>query len=214
MDLDWQLARRAAWPMTPQRLADAVYGGRSAGKLRRARRLLGLWETQGRVTCFARGLYDLVRPALVLRPEGYGRRALPLEDLKRLRTYHPEITHWQNGSLAAAWRSYSRLYGEARLPVFDRREPSLLEYLMVRQLHPEVGELRLDAQYEALCREVVFYRLVAAPVQEPVGKKSPAVTVANIEAGLIDFKALAELTRRKMQRGPGKGHDQGGAASP
>ncbi|SMB97103.1 hypothetical protein [Deinococcus hopiensis] len=200
VDVDWALARQAAWPMTAERLADAVYGTRSAGEQHKARRLLQRWETQGRVTCFARGLYDLVRPALLLSAERYGRRALPQGDLQKLRAHHPEIAHWPNGSLAAAWRAYSRVFGSGVLPVFERREPSWLEYLLIRQLHPDVQVLRVDAAYEALCREVALYRLLPAPVPRPAPTKPIEVTVENIEAGLVDFKALAEATRRKLQR--------------
>jgi len=112
-----------------------------------------------------------------------------------LREHHPEIAHWPSGSIAAAWWAYSRLYGGSLLPVADRGEPTWLEYLMVRQLHPEIQDLTLNAQYEELCQETAFYRLVTAPVQPD----RLQVTVENIEAGLIDFKTLAQATRRKLQ---------------
>lgn len=195
VDVDWQLARRAVWPMTTERLAEALYSSRSVQAQHKARRLIQRWETQGRVICFARGLYDLVRPALVLEPERYKRRALPGADIQRLREHHPEVAHWPAGSIAAAWWAYSQLYGGSLLPVADRGEPTWLEYLMVRQLHPEVQDLTLNARYEELCQETAFYRLVPAPVRPgPV-----QVTVENIEAGLVDFQVLAQATRRKLQ---------------
>ena len=55
---------------------------------------------------------------------------------------------------------YSRVYGSAVLPVFERREPSWLEYLLVRQLRPEIQILRVDVAYEGLCWEVALYRLI------------------------------------------------------
>ncbi|MFC4640122.1 hypothetical protein [Deinococcus hohokamensis] len=199
-DLDWQLARKAAWPMTVERLAEAVYRSRSPQALRQTRRLLRAWEAQGRVVCFARGLYDLVRPVLLLDPALYGRSVLPKASIQGLRDQHPEVGHWPSTSLAAAWRAYSRLYGSPLLPVLSRREPTFLEYLMVRQLHPAESALQLDARYEALCQETAFYRLGTA-LPAPEAPATPEVSVANLEAGLIDFKALVDATRQKLQRG-------------
>ncbi len=133
VDVDWHLARQAAWPMTVDRLSEAVHGSRSAQARQQTQRTLRRWEAQGRVVCFARGLYDLVRPSLVLDPERYGRSVLPREDVQKLHAHHPEIAHWPSRSLAAAWRAYSRFYAGVLLPVADRGEPTFLEYLMVCQ---------------------------------------------------------------------------------
>ncbi len=205
VDVDWQLARQAAWPMTVDRLAEAVYGSRAPQARQQTQRMLRRWEAQGRVVCFARGLYDLVRPSLVLDPERYGRSVLPREDLQKLRAHHPEIAHWPSGPLAAAWRAYSRFYADTVLPVRDRGEPTFLEYLLVIQINPEGMPGEVNAQYEQLCREAAVYRLVPAPSQGVVETQKHPLTVENIEAGLIDFKAMAQATRAKMQRHPGKG---------
>ncbi|CAM3464077.1 Helix-turn-helix domain-containing protein [Deinococcus saxicola] len=209
VDLDWQLARQAAWPMTVDRLAEAVYGSRAVQAQQQTRRMLRQWETQGRVVCFARGLYDLVRPPLVLDPERYGRSVLPREDLQKLHAHHPEIAHWSARSLAAAWRAYSRFYAGMLLPVADRGEPTFLEYLMVCQLNPQGMPGEVNARYEELCQEAAFYRLVPAQPQSVPETELPPLTVENIEAGLIDFKAAAEATRLKMQRNFGKGQTLG-----
>ncbi|GGO41108.1 hypothetical protein GCM10008949_51480 [Deinococcus humi] len=200
VDVDWQLARQAAWPMTVDRLAEAVYGSRAAQARQQTQRMLRRWEAQGRVVCFARGLYDLVRPVVVLDPARYGRSVLAREELRKLRAHHPEIAHWPSRSLAAAWRAYSRFYAGRLLPVADRGEPTFLEYLLVGQLNSEGVPGEVDARYEELCREAAFYRLVPAPPQNVVETEQPALTVENIEAGLIDFQAAAEATRLKMQR--------------
>ena len=86
------------------------------------------------------------------------------------------------------------------LPVLERREASWLEYLLIRQLHPEVQIVKIDAAYEALCREVTWYRLIPAPQPRAALTKPVQVTVENIEAGLVDFRALAEATRRKLRK--------------
>lgn len=205
VDVDWQLARRAAWPMTVERLAEAVYGSRSAQVQQQARRLVRRWETLGRVICFAGGLYDLVRPSLVLDPGRYGRSSLPREALQKLRAHHPEIVHWSDGSIAAAWRAYSRFYTGAVLPVDDRGEPTFLEYLMVRQLHPDSVPSHMDARYDELCQETVFYRLIPSPSRTAIRTDQHKLTVENIEAGAIDFKALADATRLRMQMNFDKG---------
>ncbi|ASN83335.1 hypothetical protein [Deinococcus ficus] len=199
VDVDWQLARRAAWPMTAERLAEAVFGTRSGDARPRALKLLRRWEREGRVVCFARGLYDLVRPVTILDPAGHQGRPLPLADSRRLRANHPELAHWPSAALGAAWRAYSALYGGRLLPVLDRAEPTLLEFLLVRQLHPGEQDLRLDARYEALCQDAALYRVGVAPVPRPAAPVP--VTAENIEAGLIDFQALVQATRRKLQRG-------------
>jgi len=206
VDVDWQLARRAAWPMTVERLAEAVYGSRSTQAQQQARRVARRWETLGRVICFARGLYDLVRPALVLDPGRYRRSFLPREALQKLRKHHPEIEHWSDGPIAAAWRAYSKFYTGALLPVADSGEPTFLEYLMVRQLHPEAVLFRMDAQYDELCQETVFYRLIPLPSRTSMETDRHNLTVENIEAGLIDFKAEATATRLKLQMNFDKGH--------
>ncbi|QFP75277.1 hypothetical protein [Deinococcus sp. AJ005] len=46
---------------------------------------------------------------------------------------------------------------------------------------------------------------VPALPQGAAEMEQPELTVENIEAGLIDFKAVAEATRLKMQRHSGKG---------
>lgn len=125
--------------------------------------MLRVWERQGRVVCYARGLYDLIRPALVLDPGPYHGRPLRLAETRLLRTNHPELAHWSSAALGAAWRAYSTLYGGQLLPVLDRAEPTLLEYLLVRQVRPDCADLRLDGQYEELCREAALYRLSPAP---------------------------------------------------
>ena len=209
VDVDWQLARQAAWPMTVERLAEAVYSSRTLQAQQQTRKILRRWEAQGRVVCFARGLYDLVRPSLVLDQERYGKSVLPREDLQKLRIHHPELAHWASGPLAAAWRAYSRFYANTLLPVADRGEPTLLEYLMVRQLNPAWVPGEVDAGYEALCREAAFYRLVPAVPQRVLETDPPVLTVENIEAGLIDFGAAAEATRLKMQRKGSKGQTSG-----
>ncbi len=209
VDVDWQLARQAAWPMTVERLAEAVYGSRSSTAQQRTRSLLRTWEAQGRVVCFARGLYDLVRPVLVLDPERFGRSLLAKEDLRKLRVHHPEIAHWPSRPLAAAWRSYSAFYANTLLPVAERAEPTFLEYLLVRQLNPEGIPGEVNAQYEELCQEAAFYRLMPAPSQNVIETQQHGLTVENIQAGLIDFKAAAEATRLKMQRHSGKGQAPG-----
>ena len=185
--------------MTVERLAEAVYGSREAIAQRKVRNLARAWEAQGRITCFARGLYDLIRPELVLDPEGYGRRALPRAEIQALRQQHPELRHWPAGPLAAAWRAYSRLYGAALLPVLDRREPTLLEYLMVRQLHPAEGELQLGSRYDELCRETTFYRLVAAPIGPQKESNTFELTVENIEAERIELGGVAQMPRRRLR---------------
>ncbi|GGO35991.1 hypothetical protein GCM10008949_39280 [Deinococcus humi] len=200
VDVDWQLARQAAWPMTVDRLAEAVYSSRSSTARQQTRSLLRVWEAQGRVVCFARGLYDLVRPVVVLDPERFGRSVLAKEDLQKLRVHHPEIAHWPSRSLAAAWRSYSAFYANTLLPVAERAEPTFLEYLLVRQLNPEGMPDEVNARYEELCQRAAFYRLVPAPPQNVVETQQHGLTVENIQAGLIDFKAAAEATRLKMQR--------------
>ncbi len=194
-EVDWQLARRADWPMTVERLADAVLGARSPAALRRTRTLLKGWERQGRVVCFARGLYDLVRPQVVLSPDGYQGDPLPDASALALRAHHPELAHWPAAALAGAWRAYSAVYGGRLLAVADRREPTLLEYLLIRQLHTDIQDLKVDARYDVLARDVALYRLTAAPQPDPV----PQVTFENIQAGLIDFDALVQATRKKMQ---------------
>ncbi|GGO40291.1 hypothetical protein GCM10008949_49650 [Deinococcus humi] len=208
VDVDWQLARQAAWPMTVERLAEAVYGSRAGSAQQQIRSLLRVWEAQGRIVCFARGLYDLVRPVLVLDPERYGRSALPRDELQKMRVHHPEIAHWPSGPLAAAWRAYSHFYARTLLPVMDRGEPTFLEYLLVGQLNPERMPDAVDAWYEELCREAAFYRLVPASPGRAPESQEPELTVANIEAGLIDFKAAAEATRLKMQRNVQKGQSR------
>ncbi|OLV15696.1 hypothetical protein BOO71_0014128 [Deinococcus marmoris] len=205
VDVDWHLARQAAWPMTVDRLAEAVYSSRSTQAQQQTRKILRRWEAQGRVVCFARGLYDLVRPSLVLDPVRYGKSVLPREDLQKLRVHHPEIAHWTSGPLAAAWRAYSRFYANTLLPIVDRGEPTFLEYLLVAQLHPDGLPDAVNARYEELCQEAAFYRLVPAPPQRAPEMEKPALTVKNVEAGLIDFKAVAEATRLKMQRKGSKG---------
>lgn len=215
MDVDWQLARQAAWPMTVDRLAEAVYGSRAAQARQQTQKMLRRWETQGRVVCFARGLYDLVRPSVVLSPERFGRSVLAREDLQRLRAHHPEIAHWPSGSLASAWRAYSRFYANALLPVVDRGEPTFLEYLLVCQLNPKGIPGTVDARYEELCREAALYRLIPALSQSALDPAQPPLTVENIEAGLIDFGAAAEATRLKMQRHFGRGRNpEGGRRTP
>ena len=209
VDVDWQLARQAAWPMTVERLAEAVYSSRSLQAQQQTRKILRRWEAQGKVVCFARGLYDLVRPSLVLDQERYGKSVLPREDLQKLRIHHPELAHWASGPLAAAWRAYSRFYANTLLPVADRGEPALLEYLMVRQLNPAWVPGEVDAGYEALCREAAFYRLIPAAPQRVLETDPPVLTVENIEAGLIDFTAAAEATRLKMHRNFNKGSGRG-----
>ncbi|GGL95128.1 hypothetical protein GCM10010840_36530 [Deinococcus aerolatus] len=209
VDVDWQLARQAAWPMTVERLAEAVYSSRSLQAQQQTRKILRRWESQGRIVCFARGLYDLVRPSLVLDQERYGKSVLPREDLQKLRTHHPELAHWAGGPLAAAWRAYSRFYANTLLPVADRGEPTLLEYLMVRQLNPEWVPGEVDARYEELCRDAAFYRLLPAAPQRALETLPPVLTVENVEAGLIDFTAAAEATRLKMQRKGSKGQTSG-----
>ncbi|CAM4409636.1 Helix-turn-helix domain-containing protein [Deinococcus marmoris] len=209
VDLDWQLARQAAWPMTVDRLAEAVHGSRSTQARQQTQRTLRRWEAQGRVVCFARGLYDLVRSALILDPERYGRSVLPREDLQKLHAHHPEIAHWAARSLAAAWRAYSRFYAGMLLPVANRGEPTFLEYLMVCQLNPGGMPGEVNARYEELCQAAAFYRLVPAPSQGVPETEQPELSVENIEAGLIDFKAAAEATRLKMQRNFSKGQTLG-----
>ena len=210
VDVDWRLARQAAWPMTVARLAEAVYGSRAVHAQHQTRKTLRRWEAQGRVVCFARGLYDLVRPSLVLDQERYGRSVLPREDLQKLRAHHPEIAHWAGGPLAAAWRAYSHFYARRLLAVVDRGEPTLLEYLMVRQLNPDWIPDNVDAHYEEICREAAFYRLLPAPLQGVLAMEQPVLTVENIEAGLIDFQVAAEATRLKMQRHSGRGRNPDG----
>ncbi|GGO29667.1 hypothetical protein [Deinococcus humi] len=205
VDVDWQLARQAAWPMTVERLAEAVYGSRAETAQQQIRSLLRVWEAQGRVVCFARGLYDVVRPVLVLDPGRYGRSTLPGDELQKLRAHHPEIAHWPSGPLAAAWRAYSSFYVGTLLPVMDRGEPTFLEYLLVRQLNPDGVPGAVDGRYEELCREAAFSRLVPASPGRAPEPQQPELTVSNIEAGLIDFKAAAEATRLKMQRKLKKG---------
>ncbi|MVN89159.1 hypothetical protein GO986_20700 [Deinococcus sp. HMF7620] len=198
-ELDWQLARQAAWPMTVERLADAVYGTQRSDRVQQTRRLIRHWEKQGRITCFAKGLYDLVRPALILDPALYGRGVLPKVSTQALRDHHPEVRHWPSFPLAAAWRAYSRFYGSALLPVLARREPTFLEYLTVRQLDPAI-DLQLNAQYEVLCQETAFYRLDTAPLVSSADSMTIEVTAENVQAGLVDFKALVAATRQKLQR--------------
>ncbi|WP_156039461.1 hypothetical protein [Deinococcus marmoris] len=173
VDMDWQLARQAAWPMTVDRLAEAVHGSRSAHARQQVQRTLRRWEAQGRVVCFARGLYDLVRPSLVLDPERYGRSVLLREDTQKLHAHHPEIAHWPSRSLAAAWRAYSRFYAERLLPVADRGEPTFLEYLLVCQLNPAEMPGEVNARYEVLCQEAAFYRLVPGPCQGAAEAEQP-----------------------------------------
>ncbi|GGM16908.1 hypothetical protein [Deinococcus aerophilus] len=206
VDVDWQLARQAAWPMTVDRLAEAVYGSRAGHAQQQTRKTLRVWEAQGRVVCFARGLYDLVRPSVVLDPGRYRRSALPKEDLQNLRAHHSELAHWSDGSLAAAWRSYSAFYAHTLLPVMDREEPTLLEYLTVRQLNPDWVPEDVDTRYEELCREAAFYRVLSAPPQSVLKTHQPVLSAENIEAGVIDFKPAAEATRLKMQRHSGRDH--------
>lgn len=67
-DLDWQLAQQAAWPVTVERLAAAVFSSRTPSVLQQTRRLIRTWEAQGKIVCFAKGLYDLVRPEVILDP--------------------------------------------------------------------------------------------------------------------------------------------------
>lgn len=208
-DVDWQLARQATWPMTVERLAEAVFASRAPSAQGRTRSLLRVWEAQGRVVCFARGLYDVVRPALVLDPGRYGRSVLARADLQKLRAHHPELAHWPSGPLAAAWRAYSHFYAQTLLPVMDRGEPTLLEYLLVRQLQPDELPGQVDARYEERCREAAFYRVIPAPAQSLPARAQPALTVENIEAGLINFKERAEATRLKMQRAFGTGQASG-----
>lgn len=205
VDVDWQLARQAAWPMTVERLAEAVFGSRAAAAQQQSRVMLRRWEAQGKVICFARGLYDLLRPSVVLAPERYGRSVLPTQDIQKLRAHHPEIAHWASRPLAAAWRDYSRFYAGSLLPVADRAEPTFLEYLLVCQLNPGGMPGKVDARYEELCQEAAFYRLMSAPPQPAAEPEMPPLTLENIKAGLIDFEAAAEATRLKMQRGIGKG---------
>lgn len=209
VDVNWQLARQAMWPMTVERLAEAVYSSWSPTAQQRTRSLLRTWEAQGKVVCFARGLYDLVRPVLVLDPERFGRSVLAKEELQKLRAHHLELAHWPGGSLAAAWRAYSRFYASPLLAVADRAEPTFLEYLLVRQLNPVWVPGEVDARYEELCQEAAFYRLVPAPPQSVSQTERPPLTVENIEAGLIDFRAAAEATRLKMQRTGSKGQRPG-----
>ncbi len=209
VDVDWQLARQAAWPMTVDRLADAVYGSRATQARQQIQRMLRRWEAQGRIVCFSRGLYDLVRPVLVLDPERFGRSVLPKEDLQKLRAHHPEIAHWPSRPLAAAWRSYSAFYANTLLPVADRGEPTFLEYLLVGQLHPDGLPDAVNARYEELCREAAFYRLIHAPSPDATETEQPELTVEKIEVGLIDFRAAAEATRLKMQRKGSKGQPPG-----
>lgn len=76
VDVDWQLARQAAWPMTVERLAETVVSSRSSRAQQRIRSLRRRWEAQGKGVCFARGLYDLVRPVLILDPVNHGRSVL------------------------------------------------------------------------------------------------------------------------------------------
>jgi hypothetical protein len=139
---------------------------------------------------------------------------LAREDLQKLRAHHPEIAHWPSGPLAAAWRAYSRFYAGRLLPVADRGEPTFLEYLLVDQLNPEGRPGTVDARYEKLCQDAAFYRLIPAPLQHAVGTQKPALTVENIQAGLIDFKAAAEATRLRMQRHTGRGRNPEGGHSP
>ncbi|CAM4057787.1 hypothetical protein [Deinococcus marmoris] len=209
IDMDWHLARQAAWPMTVDRLAEAIYGSRSAQARQQTQKTLRRWEAQGRVVCFARGLYDLVRPVLVLDPERYGRSVLPREDIQKLHAHHPEIAHWAARSLAAAWRAYSRFYAGMLLPVADRGEPTFLEYLLVCQLNPAGMPGEVNARYEELCQEAAFYRLVPVQPQSVPETEQAELTLENIEAGLIDFKAAAEATRLKMQRDFSKGQTLG-----
>ncbi|MFC6662473.1 hypothetical protein [Deinococcus multiflagellatus] len=108
--------------------------------------------------------------------------------------------HWPSAPLAAAWRAYSQLYGAALLPVLDRREPTFLEYLMVRQLHPTERNLQLDARYEALCQTTTLYRLATAPLAPVEARNTSPVTVENVAAGVVDFQALVAATRQKLQR--------------
>ncbi|WP_139323146.1 hypothetical protein [Deinococcus marmoris] len=211
VDVDWHLARQAAWPMTVDRLAEAVYSSRSTQAQHQTRKMLRRWEAQGRVVCFARGLYDLVRLALVLDPTRYGKSVLPREDLQKLYAHHPEIAHWSVRSLAAAWRAYSRFYANTLLLVADRGEPTFLEYLLVCQLNPEGMPVAVNARYEELCQEAAFYRLMPAPPQSAPQTEKLALTVENVEAGLIDFQAAAEATRLKMQRKGSKGQAPGRA---
>ncbi|MBZ9753475.1 hypothetical protein K7W42_21815 [Deinococcus sp. HMF7604] len=42
--MDWQLARQANWPVTVERLADAVYGSHTPSALQQTRRRLRTWE--------------------------------------------------------------------------------------------------------------------------------------------------------------------------
>ncbi|WP_019585218.1 hypothetical protein [Deinococcus apachensis] len=56
--------------------------------------------------------------------------------------------------------------------------------------------------------ERVDAELATAPTR---GSGKPKVTVENIEAGAVDFKALAEETRRKMQASFEKGQALGNA---
>ena len=205
VDVDWHLARRAAWPMTAERLADAVFGSRSADAQRQARKMLRVWERQGRVVCYARGLYDLIRPALVLDPAAYHGRPLRLAETRLLRTNHPELAHWSSAALGAAWRAYSTLYGGQLLPVLDRAEPTLLEYLVVRQVRPDRADLRLDGQYEELCREAALYRLSPAPAAQ--GDQAPA-TAANIDADLTDEAPVV----RPRRTAPGTRNGRGSPA--
>lgn len=67
----------------------------------------------------------------------------------------------------------------------------------------------VNARYEELCQEAAFYRMIPAPPQSAPQTEKPALTVENIEAGLIDFKAAAEATRLKMQRKGGTGQVPG-----
>ncbi len=67
----------------------------------------------------------------------------------------------------------------------------------------------MTTRYEELCQEAAFYRLVPAPSQGATEIEEPELSVENIEAGLIDFKAAAEATRLKMQRNGSKGQVSG-----
>ncbi|MBZ9753476.1 hypothetical protein K7W42_21820 [Deinococcus sp. HMF7604] len=71
---------------------------------------------------------------------------------------------------------------------------------MVRQLHPVEGPLHLNARYNTLCQGAALYRLGTAPLARAGDAGSIEVTAENIQAGLVDFKALVVATRQKLQR--------------
>jgi len=63
--------------------------------------------------------------------------------------------------------------------------------------------IALTPEYEA------WFTRVDAELAAPSRRARPKPTVENIEAGVVDFKALAEETRRKMQAAYDKGQQLG-----